>query len=78
MKVIKILIFFIFIFSSLSLADDYPVETIIQLGHTSNVLAVDFNQKGDLLVTASSDHSIIIWDINTGKRVSVIDTKQGV
>jgi len=42
------------------------------VGHTKSVLAVDINQNETMVITSSSDKSIIIWDFKTGKKIHTI------
>ncbi len=43
---------------------DFVVQTLI--GHESEVWDVAFSPQGDLLASASSDNSILVWNISTG------------
>ena len=36
-------------------------------GHSGEVISLSFNTSGDHLVTGSFDHTVIMWDVNTGK-----------
>ncbi len=44
----------------------------VLLGHTGWVCAVDFSPDGNLLVSASSDYSIKLWDVKTKKCINTL------
>ncbi|MEG4234259.1 CHAT domain-containing protein, partial [Microcoleus sp. Pol11C3] len=41
-------------------------------GHTDSVNAVSFSPNGKLLATASSDHTVKLWDTTTGKQINTL------
>jgi WD40 repeat protein len=47
-------------------------EAVDLVGHTDAVTSVDFSPDGRRLVTASRDNDAILWDVNTGTRLSVL------
>ena len=47
-------------------ADTYK-EQMVFAGHTDSVLAVAFSSNGKLLVSGSSDKTIRLWEVETGK-----------
>ena len=56
----------------------YDVETghclHTLVGHTGEVVSLDFNSTGKLLATGSFDHTVKIWDTNYG---SIVHTLKG-
>ncbi|CAF3536210.1 unnamed protein product [Rotaria socialis] len=56
-----------------------PATIIYRLkGHTAAINDMQWSSINDLLVTASSDSSIRIWQISNGKCMRVIESKDGV
>ncbi len=55
------------------------VETGTELrmsgGHTKRVTDVSFNFDGSCLITASIDSTAIVWNVNTGKQLSVFENR---
>ncbi|KPK83542.1 MAG: hypothetical protein AMS27_12540 [Bacteroides sp. SM23_62_1] len=47
-------------------AQELPVETVIQRGHTSSVKSIAISQNGDYIVTGSADNLVKLWDARTG------------
>ncbi|MEG4070381.1 CHAT domain-containing protein [Microcoleus sp. Pol11C2] len=41
-------------------------------GHTERVSAISFSPNGKLLATASSDHTVKLWDTSTGKEIHTL------
>ncbi len=44
-------------------------ELIVQTGHTRSIDAVAFSSDGRLIATASSDETVKLWDVMTGKQI---------
>lgn len=42
-------------------------------GHTRDILDLRFNSKGDLLATASADHTIKLWNMPSGDLLSTLE-----
>jgi len=38
-------------------------------GHTAEIISLSFNATGTHLITGSFDNTVMVWDVNTGKRV---------
>lgn len=36
-------------------------------GHSAEVISIGFNTKGDQVITGSFDHTVSVWDINSGQ-----------
>lgn len=54
-----------FIFSQ----NKYAVESILQKGHLKHITCSEFSPDNNLLITGSIDHTIILWDVSTGKEI---------
>ena len=46
-----------------------PIETTVQRGHTKSINSVAFSPDGKLLISGSSDHSLKLWEIETGREL---------
>ncbi|MEP2024664.1 MAG: caspase family protein [Reichenbachiella sp.] len=51
------------------LAQEYPLETVIQRGHRAAVRAVAYSPDGKFLATGSRDNSIKLWQLSTGREI---------
>ena len=36
-------------------------------GHSAEIISLSFNSTGTQLITGSFDHTVSVWDINSGK-----------
>ena len=41
-------------------------------GHTSHVLCVSFNPRGNVLVTGGWDESVIFWNVRLGEKIRTL------
>ncbi len=58
---------------------ELPLQTVIQKGHPSSILAISVSQNGKLLVTGSDDKTIKLWSIESGREIrSFSDHKSDV
>ena len=55
--------------SSALVAQDYPLETVIQRGHRAAVRSVVFSPDGQYVATGSRDNSIKLWELKTGREI---------
>ncbi|MCA9947068.1 MAG: hypothetical protein KC449_26490, partial [Anaerolineales bacterium] len=46
-----------------------PVETTVQRGHTRAINSLAFSPDGKLLVSASDDHTLKLWEVETGREL---------
>lgn len=51
------------------LAQEYPLETVIQRGHRAAVRTVAYSPDGKFLATGSRDNSIKLWQLGTGREI---------
>ena len=42
-------------------------------GHTAEISKVNFNSKGNLLMTGSSDKTVKLWDVDTGNCTQTLE-----
>ena len=45
----------------------------IYIGHTAEISKVNFNSKGNLLMTGSSDKTVKLWDVDTGNCTQTLE-----
>lgn len=51
------------------IAQEQNIETVIQTGHYAAVTAVAYSPDGQFAATGSSDKTIKLWDVNTGREI---------
>jgi len=72
-QILKNLIFSFVLLLSLSfipcIAQEYPLETVIQRGHRAAVRTVAYSPDGNFIVTGSRDNSIKLWQVATGREI---------
>ena len=49
-----------------------PATTISLLGHTRKIMSIAWNSDGRLLASASHDHTVRVWDVQSAKQVTVV------
>ena len=42
-------------------------ELSTMTGHSAEIIALGFNTRGDQLITGSFDHTVSVWDVNSGQ-----------
>ncbi|KAF5834708.1 WD40-repeat-containing domain protein [Dunaliella salina] len=66
---------------SFSLFKLWDVETGMEraslLGHKAEIVSLNFNTTGDLIITGSFDHDSRIWDVRTGRCVHTLSGHRG-
>jgi len=50
-------------------SQDYPIETVVQTGHYAGVTSVAFSPDGRFAATGSSDKTIKLWEVSTGREI---------
>jgi WD40 repeat protein len=63
---------FIGLLCSYTLAFTQSLSTTVQTGHSDRITAMQYSQDGNLLLTASMDETIVVWDIKNQVQVNVI------
>jgi WD40 repeat protein len=53
-----------------------PLRTF--LGHSQSIASINFNFNGQLLVSASNDTNVIIWDTDTGRELRKLTDQEAV
>lgn len=52
---------------SLSSLSFSPLSLSLPQGHSAEVITLSFDTAGDSMVTGSFDHTVLGWDVTTGK-----------
>ncbi|MCH8902545.1 MAG: caspase family protein [Bacteroidetes bacterium] len=47
-------------------------ELVVQIGHQNKITNMAFHPNGEIVASASEDHTIILWDTKTGKQIRTI------
>lgn len=42
-------------------------EKFTLMGHTAEIVSLNFNSTGDQIITGSFDHTVKVWDVKSGK-----------
>src|SRR5690242_9725204 len=53
------------------------VELIVQKGHSASINSIAFSPDGKLLASGSSDKSVALWDLKTGRQVRSLSGRNG-
>ncbi len=53
------------------------VQTVIQKGHVQPVSAIAYHPSGNYFASGSMDHTIKVWDINSGKQILSVNIHTG-
>ena len=78
-KLIITALFFFSVFSINTFAQDFPYTTIEGggEGHTDYVNSVVFSPDGQVLASSSSDNTIRLWDVSTGRHLRILTGHEG-
>lgn len=49
-------------------------ELVVQTGHSDDVMSIAFSPDGKILASGSSDGTIKLWDVATGKEIRTLKT----
>jgi len=47
------------------------------LGHTAEIVSLNFDTAGGKLITGSFDHTVKVWDVKTGRCVHTLSGHSG-
>jgi WD40 repeat protein len=50
-------------------ASEFPVETVVQKGHTDKINVMKFSRNGVFMVTGSADQNVKLWDLKSGREI---------
>jgi len=74
----KLLVVFITLFPIILFAQtEYPIETVLQKGHSNHVVCVAFSPDGKFLATGSYDNTIKLWEVSSGKEIRTYNHHTG-
>jgi len=61
-------------------APDIKVSLELQTGHLANITAADFSYDNKLIISASMDNTVRLWDLKTGREMKklLVTSKKGV
>ena len=48
---------------------DFPLDTVLQKGHTDYVRAYDFSPDNQFIATGGFDNVVLLWDLKSGKQI---------
>ncbi len=70
-NVISLFVLLVFLYPNLKSQStgNFPVETVLQSGHTRDITCLAFSPDGNFLVTGSYDNTIKLWNMRSGKEI---------
>ncbi|MDR1225239.1 MAG: caspase family protein [Tannerella sp.] len=49
--------------------EELPVETVVQVGHTYEIISYDISLDGRYLISLDRSHKVLMWDIASGRQI---------
>ncbi|NOQ72915.1 MAG: hypothetical protein GQ574_12980 [Crocinitomix sp.] len=69
MKTALFIILFLSLSHGVSAQTDFPLETVLQKGHTDYIRAYDFSPDNQFIVSGGFDNVLLLWDVQSGKQI---------
>lgn len=73
MKLLSYLFICVLSLSQLSIWAQREGQFVVQTGHSSDVIRLEFSQNGDILASAGNDHNIVLWELESGKQLRLLN-----
>ncbi len=69
MKRVFFILLFLLVNWSGAAQTEFPLETVLQKGHTDYIRAYDFSADDQFIVTGGFDNVLLLWDVKSGKQI---------
>ncbi|MFT5823856.1 MAG: WD40 repeat protein [Crocinitomix sp.] len=69
MKTAIFTLLFLLVSNGVPAQTDFPLETVLQKGHTDYIRAYDFSPDNKYIVTGGFDNIMLLWDVQSGKQI---------